>query len=237
MARSVQPEILDDLLPSDPRAIGSRRDLNRINRWMMQRAIMARLLSGYGDVAPNSILELGSGDGTFMLAVARKLVERWPHVKVRLVDRVSVVTDETLRAFSALGWEAISVAADVMDALDTSEARSDIACTNLFLHHFEADALRAMLAKLSRTVRFVAACEPRRSTLALAGSRMVFAIGCNDVSRHDAVVSVKAGFSGTELSTLWPSPAQASAQWQLEERAAGLFTHTFTARQDLEAVS
>ena len=76
-----------------------------------------------------------------------------------------------------------------------------------------------------RTQAFIA-CEPRRSTLALAGSRLLGVVGCNDVTRHDAVVSVRAGFSGRELSALWP----AAGGWKLDERARGPFSHAFVAR-------
>ena len=71
------------------------------------------------------------------------------------------------------------------------------------------------------------ACEPRRSAFALAGCRFLWAIGCNDVSRHDAVTSVRAGFSGRELSALWPE----GREWQLVEGEAWPFSHTFVAHR------
>src|SRR5262249_44322808 len=44
-ARRVEPEWLDRLPPGDARAVRSRRDLDRINRWMLQPGIMARALA------------------------------------------------------------------------------------------------------------------------------------------------------------------------------------------------
>ena len=44
MNRHVQPELLDQLPPDDPRARWSRRDLRRINAWMRNPAIMAAAL-------------------------------------------------------------------------------------------------------------------------------------------------------------------------------------------------
>jgi hypothetical protein len=38
---------------------------------------------------------------------------------------------------------------------------------------------------------------------------------------------VQAGFTGRELSALWPK----SGQWELLERRAGLFSHLFIARR------
>jgi len=77
----------------------------------------------------------------------------------------------------------------------------------------------------SRAAGFVT-CEPRRSAFAVLGARLVFMLGANDVSRHDALASVRAGFAGQELSTLWPR----NAGWAIEERGAFPFTHLFVAR-------
>jgi hypothetical protein len=41
-------------------------------------------------------------------------------------------------------------------------------------------------------------------------------------------VSVRAGFADEELSALWPS----IPGWKLQERARGLFSHSFVARRD-----
>jgi hypothetical protein len=53
-------------------------------------------------------------------------------------------------------------------------------------------------------------------------------IGCNAVTRHDAVASVRAGFAGTDLSTLWPG----KSEWRLAERRIGWFTHAFLAARN-----
>ena len=231
MPRRIEPEILDELPPQDPRALGSRRDLRRINAWMMQAGIMARLLRRYGPTPPRTIIELGCGDGTFMLGLARRLAPSWPGVTVELVDRQDIVSPETRSRFGALGWHAEPVVADASDALQGRREASGIVTANLFLHHLHDDALMRLFAATAVSATFVAACEPRRSAMALAGSRLVGLIGCNDVSRHDAVASVRAGFAGDELSTAWRRGAEAGAAWSLEEGRAGLFTHTFLARR------
>ncbi len=59
--------------------------------------------------------------------------------------------------------------------------------------------------------------------------RLLPLIGCNRVTRHDAAVSVQAGFTGAELTALWP------AGWRITESAAGLFTHSFIATSHTEA--
>ncbi len=223
-ARSIESEWLDTLPADDPRAMRSRRDLRRVNAIMLQARIMVRLLNMHcAGARPRRIIELGGGDGTFMLRVARRL--RWRDVELILLDRQDIVAARTRTAFVALGWRLRVVRADVFEFLGHDRAAAEIVTTNLFLHHFgDAELVRLLRGAAALAPLFVA-CEPRRSALALTGSRMLFAAGCNDVSRHDAVASVRAGFDGTELSRLWPS----GEGWHLHERPAWPFTHCFVA--------
>ncbi len=225
MLRVIQPEWLDQLPADDPLAIGSRRDLRRVNAWMGNAALLRTLVFQSNRSRPLTMLELGAGDGTLLL----RLAQRWPGdakpVTTVLLDRQPVVTLETIRRFRNLNWNVQIVSADAFEWLEQSGPRFDMIVTNLFLHHFEPEALGRLLQQAAlRTDAFVA-LEPRRSMLALSGSRLLGLIGCNRVTRHDARVSVHAGFSGQELSALWPSPDG----WLLEERPMGLFSHGFSA--------
>jgi hypothetical protein len=228
-ARQVQREWLDELPADDPRAVRSRRDLVRVNTWMMQPGIMARtLLAHYGPVAPRTLLDLGSGDGRFMLRVASLLAKRWRGVAVIMLDQQDIVVRSTRRGFDALGWSAETITGDLFGALGEDRLQhADIITANLFLHHFTETQLKSLFVRLALLGRLFAACEPRRGALPLLGSRLLWAIGCNDVTRHDAVLSVEAGFNGRELSALWPE----TSQWQLQEGPARLFTHCFVARR------
>ena len=229
MVRRVEPEWLDELPADDPRAMRSRRDLRRVNACMLQPGIMARhLRKHYGQQAPCSILDLGAGDGTFMRNVARRLASRWRGVTAILLDRQAIVSPQTRADFEALQWKVETMTADVLHALQSAELpRVDIITANLFLHHFQHDQLAPLLAHAARHTGLFVACEPRRAALGLIGSRLCWAIGCNDVSRHDAAVSVRAGFRDNELSDLWPR----HRQWDLHEHATGLFSHCFVARR------
>ena len=108
----------------------------------------------------------------------------------------------------------------------------DIVTANLFLHHFSEPQLSQLLARLAPLAPLFVACEPRRGGLPLLASRLLWVIGCNDVSRHDAAISVRAGFVGSELSALWPE----RDRWELHEGAARLFTHCFVARHERSRV-
>jgi hypothetical protein len=196
---------------------------------MLQAGIMRRLLlSVCGDERPRFILELGGGDGSFILKVAQALARNWPGVRVTLLDRQPVVTEETREAFQAIGWNVEVVTADVFAFLEAAAGtQADVVTANLFLHHFPDARLRRVLAMAAAIAPRLVACEPRRSAWALGASRLLWAIGCNDVSRHDAAASVRAGFRGTELSALWPR----QQGWRLSERPAGPFSHAFVARR------
>ena len=230
LPRSVEPELLDQMAADDARAVRARRDLKRLNAVILQSGIMAPILARQWThrEPPRTILDLGAGDGTFSLSVARRLAARWPGVTVTLLDRQSIVSRETRDAFAALGWKVDTVAADVLDYLDeVKPAGVDVITTNLFLHHFHEQQLARLLALAARSARLVVACEPRRNKFALRASRLLWVIGCNEVSLHDAIVSVRAGFAGNELGDLWPS----QDRWNLQEYAARLFTHCFVARR------
>jgi len=225
--RIVQPEFLDTLPAGDPRAIRSRLDLRRVNGWMGQHAMMAApLQKALKHQPPGHIIELGAGDGNFLLRVAQKISPRWPAVKVALTDLQENVSAETLAAFAALGWPAEAVVADVFDWLQTFDA-GEIVIANLFLHHFEDARLAELFRLISPRAKLFIAAEPRRAPWPLLCSRLLWAIGCNDVTRHDAVVSVRAGFSGEELSALSPD----RQHWRLTEHRAGAFSHLFIAQK------
>jgi SAM-dependent methyltransferase len=230
LPRVLEPETLDHLAADDPIAQRSRRDLRRVNAFMGARRILARALDRVlaGDGArPLRIVELGCGDGTLMLDVARRRGTRWPEVTLDLLDRQPLVSAETIAGYTRAGWQARAVAADVMDwAGGEDGAHWDVAVANLFLHHFEGAELQRLLAGCARRAGAVVACEPRRSGFALAASHLIFFLGANAVTRRDGVLSVRAGFVGAELSSAWPGDRGA---WKLAEYDDGLFTHCFCA--------
>jgi hypothetical protein len=227
MKRVVEPELLDALPPGDPRAVRSRNDLRRVNRLMGNQSVLGHALDGivHGSTSIR-LVEIGAGDGTLMLRLARSRAKRWPKVKLGLLDMQPVVRAETLTGYRVHGWDAQIVGADIFDWLAQSEpGQTPVIVANLFMHHFDGARLRALLHGIANRACAFVCCEPRRSHLALAGSRMLGLIGCNDVTRHDAVVSVRAGFTGSELSALWPDPDG----WHLQESLAAPFGHRFVA--------
>src|SRR5205823_4496341 len=190
MRRRVEPELLDELPPNDPHAIQSRRDLQRVNAFMGNPRIMARALqSAFSPRIPHRLVELGAGDGTFLLQVARGLPPDWRGVHVTLVDRHNLLRPETVSAFASMDWRVEAVTMDIFDWLGKSVARDfDAIVANLFLHHFSDVPLGELLRATARHTQVFAAIDPRRALFPLALSHLLWAIGCNQVTRHDAVI-------------------------------------------------
>ena len=229
MERCVEPEWLDDLPPADPSARQSRKDLQRVNTWMGHSGIMVQALrSTCPGQSVRRIVDLGAGDGSFLLGVARQLAADWRGTSAVLLDRLNVLSPRTRQGFAALGWRTDILEAEALDWLKHPAAPPcDVMLANLFLHHFTEAQLAELLRAGARQARTFIAVEPRRSERSLLFSRLLWLIGCNHVTRHDAPVSVGAGFAGRELSRLWPS----GQSWTLKERPAGWFSHLFVAQR------
>jgi hypothetical protein len=223
----VQAELLDGLPPEDAGAIRSRGDLRRINKLMRNPAILGKQLRNFaGRRAFDAITELGAGDGHFLLEVAKNISPLTPKRGVTLLDFKKNVSDLTLADFEQRGWRAREVVADVFA---WPELPTQVVVANLFLHHFENDPLARLLSLVAQRAELFIAIEPRRGRWPLWGSRLLGVIGCNAVTRHDAVVSVQAGFASEELSALWPQ----RAGWRLTEKSAAPFSHLFVAQRIL----
>ena len=228
MNRILEPELLDELPADDPRAVRSRRDLQRVNGWMGHARILKSIFSRSfpPGQAPKRIVELGAGDGTFLLEVARRMAGSWPEVELLLVDRQNILSQETMDQFGKFGWRARAVQGDVFAWLTRGE-EADLLTANLFLHHFQEDQLIRMFEACAGRTGVFCALEPRRTKFGPLARKLLWLIGCNAVTQHDAFVSIRAGFFGKELSQLWP----AGPDWELREWEAGFFSHALVAQK------
>ncbi len=229
MEREIQPELLDALQPNDPRAIGSRRDLRRVNAWMGNARLAAAALgAAVRNAPPRRIVDLGAGDGAWFLSWTRQLPSLPRGLEAVLVDHCNATDEGVLTELRSRGFIPRLAQADVLDWLRVVPAQPGTwMVTNLFLHHFSAATLRALLALAAEKAVLFCASEPRRAWWPLAASRLLLLLGANAVTRHDAAVSICAGFAGKELSALWPW----NGDWHLHEHRAGPFSHIFLAQR------
>lgn len=186
MRRRVTPELLDSLPPDAPEAVATRRDIRRFNsllggfRWL--RASLASLLR-----PGERVVELGAGDGALARHLAPLLRERGAgYIGVDLAPRPPDLPDD-------LGWEQADLR--TCDALGSA----DVIVANLILHHFD-DRDLADLGRRVRARALLASETARRRRFRLA-VRLLGPL-LHPVSRHDARVSVEAGFRGEELASL-----------------------------------
>ena len=103
---------LERLVADDPDAMRSRRDLQRVHRFMGTVSIVAETFGrceGLRRAGTLRILELGAGDGTLMLRVAKTIGPVAAAVELTLLDRAGLealasgaAQDEAERAAAAV---------------------------------------------------------------------------------------------------------------------------------------
>jgi len=186
MARLVQPEHLDSLDPSDPRAVTSRRDLALINQLMGNPRWFELALKPYLDARLHT-LELGAGGGE----LARHLHRSVDFATYTAVDLAPRPTEWPENAIWHRG--------DILDYenLGTTE----LLLANLILHHFTDQQLEDLGQRIQRSnVRHILANEPCRRSIHKWQLRAGCLIGFNAVTLYDGCVSIQAGFQGSELA-------------------------------------
>jgi len=233
-ARRLSREMLDLLPCDDPRAVRSRLDIHRLNDIMGSARLIARAMRQHAasslqhrDEQPLRLIDLGCGDATLTLGLARRLAGQWPATRLTLLDRHDVVRSDTRDELARHGWHAETLSMDIGDWTTRADLHSrwDMAVANLFIHHLDTAQIKALFGALARRTDWFMACEPQRGPLPLLASRGVGLTGAGAVTRNDAILSVQAGFRDFELSGLWPA---ARADWALQE-SSRLISHTFTA--------
>jgi hypothetical protein len=198
VSRKVVPEILDHLPHDDPAALRSRADLRRINFLMGNERWICRTLRGFPEAASRGIVELGAGDGI----LAAKLARLHPTAAVTACDLAPrpPLLDEKVR------WQQ----GDVLTG--SPDVRGGVLVANLFLHHFQGEALRR-IGSLCEQFDVLVFNEPDRAKLPhVLGAAMWPAV--NHVTRHDMHVSISGGFAQGEISRML---ALDGAKWRIEE--------------------
>lgn len=195
MEREVLPEILDELPDDDERAIRSRKDLRLVNalmgneRWIRGRVRVEAAREW-------SLAELGAGKGELLASMT---TDGRKGVGFDLVPRPQGLSE-------AVDWQQ----GDFFERLHATEA--EVVVGSLILHHFQDDALQE-LGELLKARRLLLFAEPLRSSLALAEGYLLFPF-VNDVTRHDMMTSIRAGFRPGEL----PRKLALGSDWIWEEK-------------------
>ncbi len=193
--RAVQPELLDGMAGDDPYAVRSRSDLVMINflmgnlRWI-RRAVACALADG--DLP---VWEIGAGDGGLVMQLAE--------------DGAAVTGVDLQPRPEEIGESASWRESDVFDVL--KEGISGVVVANLFLHHFQ-DRELAEMGRMLDEVEVICVSEPWRSRLGLLEGYFLYPF-VNSVTRHDMMISIRAGFRRGEL----PGLLGLGDEWELRE--------------------
>jgi hypothetical protein len=189
LQRTVQPEILDSLPQEDLGAQKNRRDLLLINRIMGNFSWFSRTLKGHLEPGDH-LVEIGAGGGD----LGARLAPSFEGMDIRwtALDRW------TRPDHWPASWDWIVEDLTRYEAYTNHEA----VIGNLILHQFEDEQLLELGKIWDRHARLLIFNEPARQRLPLLLMKASILIGMHPISRHDAAVSIRAGFLGEELPYL-----------------------------------
>ena len=198
LTRRVEPELLETYPADHPDAVRGRADLRLINAVMGNHRWIVRTLRRV--CQPDwRITEIGAGDGTLSLRLARAGVCPVSHLHAfDLAPRPA-------------NWP---TAADWTqgDLLRHPLPDSEVLVANLFLHHLQDDTLRDLGARLPSTARVFIAVEPSRRRWHTYSGRLLCSVArLHTITRHDMQVSLRAGFRAGEL----PARLGLDSSWRL----------------------
>ena len=194
MPRVLVPELLDSLPADHPDATASRRDLRLLNVVMGNYRWMEKQLRAHAG-GDETIVEVGAGDGE----LARRLCTRMPGLAAHY-HALDLAPQPANWPAGAI-WHQTDLWSEAGAVL---LKRAGVLVANLVLHHFDESSLRR-LASLLTNCQAIFACEPCRREVHVWQGRLLFPF-LNKITRHDMVVSIRAGFRGSELAAALGPP-------------------------------
>jgi SAM-dependent methyltransferase len=186
--RATEPELLDEGVP-DAEALRSLRDLRFVNRWLGNSR---SLLSAVRPHLPpgGRLLDVGSASGDVPALL-----------QARLPGPISAVALDVKALHLRLAPTGLHrLVADVR-RLPFPERSFDVVTASLFLHHFDADELPALLASLYALARrALVVNDLHRAFVPYAFGRALFPLLFRSrVSVQDGLLSIRRAFRPAEM--------------------------------------
>jgi SAM-dependent methyltransferase len=188
--RATEGELLDEGVP-DEEALRSLGDIRFVNRWLGNRARLGRVVGPYlRSSADPRLLDVGCGSADIPAHLLRSAPPR----------TVAVGVDIKMLHLAAGPPEVRRVRADVR-ALPFRPRSFDVVLASLFLHHFDAPEVAAVLRGLfALTRRALVINDLRRARVPYVFGRAAFPLLFRSpVSVEDGLLSIRRGFTGGEL--------------------------------------
>lgn len=208
--RHLEDEILDFLPSNDPSAIRSRRDLRLINFLMGNIRWIQSCVKNNNEIS--HITELGAGDGALLSNLAGR------GLKLTGID----LQPKPENLSSDIGWGQLDVT-----KTDTSYFNNTVVAV-LFLHHLSESQLIELGEKI-RLGKFLYVVEPHRCFFSILQGYTLFPF-VNQVTRHDMMVSIKAGFKMGELPEILG--LDQNKGWSYSEHITPLGAYRLSARRN-----
>ncbi|PAW74616.1 MAG: hypothetical protein B9S38_02960 [Verrucomicrobiia bacterium Tous-C4TDCM] len=179
----------------------SRIDLKVINFLMGNERWIARQVREFPEVRARGVLEIGAGEGTLL----ERLGKAHPGIPLKACDLAP-----------RPGWLPEEIAWDQRDVFEClAESSGGILAANLFLHHFEEPEL-SRFGPLMRNFEVICINEPFRTAQTITDARFMRPF-VGRATKHDMVVSIRAGFVPGELPELLGLDA---AEWKVHEETS-----------------
>lgn len=191
-----------DSYECDPKlARATLHDIARANQLLGGRAAVAygvkRLLNGTKPGQEFTLLDAGAGSGDIVAYLNR----RTSRYGVRLNCITLDVHRESVRMCRDRGFR--SFVADV-GSIPLTDRCTDIIVVSQLLHHFTRAAAVGILRECARIARHgIVVADLERAHIATTGVWLAsLLLRFHPTTRHDAVVSIRRGFSPSELKAL-----------------------------------
>lgn len=204
-------EVLDDPA-ADPALVRAQLgDLTVLNRWFGGAAavtgVLLPLLPRAGSVC--TLLDVGTGAGDIPRAVTRAAARRGVRV-------VAIGLDRLPSAAQVARNEGLPMIIGEGAALPVGSKSVDFVVASQVLHHLDANVAARWIAELDRVARCaVVISDLRRSWLAMAALWAVsFMLRLHPTTRHDGVLSLRRGYTASELKTLLGTAAVKALVWR-----------------------
>jgi SAM-dependent methyltransferase len=192
-------EILDDPGISLQLRARSHRDIALANALFGGTRALVGALDECATALPRAatLLDIGSGTGETTAHAARCCARHGITLRTIALD----VDPDLARTARRHAHHGVCGSALQLPLADRSV--DVVACAQV-AHHFEGEALAALLREMHRVARCrVIVSDLRRSWVAVAGLWVAsFPLAFHPVSRHDGVVSILRGFTVAELAAL-----------------------------------
>lgn len=191
MKRSYEAETMDDFSIQDERIDIALNELKIINKFLGGISTTKSALKYFveSDKAELKVLDIGSGSSDNLRAARNK----FPNLQIISVDK-------NLRALNGSNNTSEKINSDAFE-LPFKDNSCDVVHLALFLHHFKEYEIQKLLMEFLRIAKKgIIINDLQRSYLALAGIKLLTTLfSKSEMVRNDAPLSVKRGFSKSEL--------------------------------------